>query len=192
MYNHAGALIVFNSFLPSGATTNTARSGAVAGINTLSEFFSNQFSGLLSNILSSAVEDVDFIDEIDFNLRYNVESTEAFENQSNFLESGEFRMRTSARLFERVEVDLGGNYGVGNATVGTESGAYFTGNFAIQYALTKDRRLVLRIYSGTDRVLEGQRFRSGVGLRYQQEFDSFDNFFKSLRGAVEKGSSPGS
>lgn len=191
MYDHAGALIVFNSFVPSasGAGGNIG-SGALA--NTISEFLSNQFSRLFSSLLRSAVADVGFIDEIDFNVKYDVRNRTADlqpDQETYAVEGGEFKMRTSARLFERVELDLGGNYGVGTSTLGaTESGTYFTGNFAIQYALTEDRQLVLRVYSATDRVLEGRRFRSGVGIRYQQEFDSFPNFFEGLKNAIQKGS----
>jgi hypothetical protein len=45
---------------------------------------------------------------------------------------------------------------------------------------------MLRVYSLSDQVLEGRRFRSGVGIRHQKEFNSFDSFYASLERAAQK------
>jgi len=187
MYKQAGALIVLNTFVPSAVGGGQAL-GAAAGVNTLSEFVSSQFSNVLSDILRTAVEDVEFIDDIDLDLNYNVGTDDALRGEGFGITSGQFRVSTTARLFDRVELDVGTNYFVGNAnSVGaTESGTFFTGNFALQYALTEDRQLMLRVYSLSDQVLEGRRFRSGVGIRHQKEFDSFDSFYSGLENAAQK------
>ena len=187
MYKQAGALIVLNTFVPS-AVGGGRDIGVAAGVNTLSEFVSSQFSNVLSNILRSAVEDVEFIDDIDLDLNYNVGTDDVVRGEGLEINSGQFRVSTTARLFDRVELDVGTNYFVGNTnSVGaTDAGTFFTGNFALQYALTEDRQLMLRVYSLSDQVLEGRRFRSGVGIRHQKEFDSFDSFYSGLEKAAQK------
>lgn len=186
MYKQAGALIVLNTFVPSGVGGGQAL-GMAAGVNTLSEFVSSQFSNVLSDILRSAVQDVEFIDDIDLDLNYNVGTDDLLRGEGMGISSGEFRVSTTARLFDRVELDVGTNYFVGNNnSVGaTESGTFFTGNFALQYALTEDRQLMLRVYSLSDQVLEGRRFRSGVGIRHQKEFHSFNSFYNGLEKAAK-------
>ena len=187
MYKQAGALIVLNTFVPSVVGGGQAI-GVAAGVNTLSEFVSSQFSNVISNILRSAVEDVEFIDDIDLDLNYNVGTDDLLRGEGLGISSGEFRISTTARLFDRVELDVGTNYYVGNtSSVGaSESGTFFTGNFALQYALTEDRELKLRVYSLSDQVLEGRRFRSGVGIRHQKEFKSFDGFYSALKSTAQK------
>ncbi|NBC24888.1 MAG: hypothetical protein GVX78_04655 [Bacteroidetes bacterium] len=187
MYKQAGALIVLNTFVPSAVGGGKAL-GAAAGVNTLSEFVSSQFSNVISTILRSAVEDVEFIDDIDLDLNYNVGTDDLLRGEGLGISSGEFRISTTARLFDRVELDVGTNYYVGNQnSVGaSESGTFFTGNFALQYALTEDRQLKLRVYSLSDQVLEGRRFRSGVGIRHQKEFNSFGGFYSALESAAQK------
>ncbi len=187
MYKQAGALIVLNTFVPSGASGGQAL-GVAAGVNTLSEFVSSQFSNVLSDILRSAVEGVEFIDDIDLDLNYNIGTDDLLRGEGLGINTGEFRVSTTARLFDRVELDVGTNYYVGNTnTLGaSESGTFFTGNFALQYALTEDRQLMLRVYSLSDQVLEGRRFRSGVGIRYQKEFHSFDSFYEGLEKTAQR------
>jgi hypothetical protein len=190
LYAQAGALIVLNTFAPS-ATANGQALGFAAGVNTLSEFVSNQFSNLLSGLLKSAVKDIDFINDIDLQLNYNLNTNELLNGgQATTLENGELRINTTTRLFDRLELDLGGNYGTNNTNsiVGNQ-GTYFNGNIALQYRLTEDNELVMRIYSLTDQVLEGRRVRSGVGLRYQKEFDTFEEFFNGLQSTIDKGRS---
>jgi len=187
MYKQAGALIVLNTFVPSVAAGGQAL-GVAAGVNTLSEFVSSQFSNVLSDILRSAVEGVEFIDDIDLDLNYNIGTDDLLRGEGLGINTGEFRVSTTARLFDRVELDVGTNYYVGNTnTIGaSESGTFFTGNFALQYALTEDRQLMLRVYSLSDQVLEGRRFRSGVGIRYQKEFHSFNSFYDGLQKTAQR------
>jgi hypothetical protein len=118
MYKQAGALIVLNTFVPSAVGGGQAL-GVAAGVNTLSEFVSSQFSNVLSDILRSAVEDVEFIDDIDLDLNYNVGTDDLLRGEGLGISSGEFRVSTTARLFDRVELDVGTNYFVGNTNSAT-------------------------------------------------------------------------
>lgn len=59
--------------------------------------------------------------------------------------------------------------------------SYVAGDIELQYALTPDRRYLLRVYNKSDAVLEGRRIRSGIGFTYQKSVDSFWDLFKFNR-----------
>ena len=84
------------------------------------------------------------------------------------------------RLFDdRIVVDVGGSYVTDNPWT---SDQYFAGDYALEYALTEDGRLKVRLYYRNDRTIEGIKNKTGIGLSYRREFD---NFMDWLRG-VEK------
>ena len=54
---------------------------------------------------------------------------------------------------------------------------YITGDLELQYAITPNRRYLLRLYSRGDAVLEGRRTKSGIGFSYQRTVDSIKELF---------------
>jgi len=57
----------------------------------------------------------------------------------------------------------------------------------IEYVLNKDRSIKLRVYQRLQPDIGGgRRFQVGTGLSFRKEFDSFGEFWRSLRGDTKK------
>ena len=174
-------LLWAGTFLPSNVlqsdnTTELAGSGIY---NTLSEFLSNQLSLFLSEMLEQAVADVDFISGIDFDVGYSQD----FDFNSQNYSASEWELRLKNRLFDdRIILDVGGNYITDSPVAGT----YFAGDYALEYVLTRDRRLKVRFYHRNERTIEGQKNKVGIGLSYRREFDSFGEWLTGLDKEAKK------
>ena len=175
-------LLVFRGFLPSGGVSSTQASNAVIS-STLTELLSNQASLVISNLLSTAVEDVNFIDDIDFDVSFNPQSQTFNPIGDTDLSTGnEFAFNLNSQLKGGWELDLGGNY-TSQLAQGQE---FFAPQWAIQYSLSKDRRLKIRVFNRTDYAQGLPRRKTGVGLTYQRSYDSFKDFFNNAEQDIKK------
>lgn len=181
------SLITVGDFWPDeGAGSGVVYSGTA---KTLTGFLSSQVSGFLSYMVNQAIRDVGFIDyiDVDVNLNYMANNIGDIsgEDLQNLNQFGANEVGVNMRYFlfdERAIVELGGDYVEGNSI--SAAGAYVKGNVSIQYVLTDDRRLRVNLYSNTDHIIEGYQVKSGVGLRYQREFDSFEGFYNSIKSSL--------
>lgn len=88
-------------------------------------------------------------------------------------------------LNDRLSVQVGGNLDFGtnfnNAAPGT-NGAFVGNDLVIEYILSRDRTLKLRVYQRLEPdVAGGRRLQIGTGLSYRREFDSFGDFWRSFK-----------
>ncbi|MGB1248002.1 MAG: translocation/assembly module TamB domain-containing protein [Chitinophagales bacterium] len=175
-------LLVLNQFLPTANSalatqTNSYISGGAA--NTVSEFISNQLSRYFNDALSYVVDD------LDFNFNYRAYDQEAnFQNDLDELtlqKRREFQLALSKRfLNDRIAINLGGNVDFGEDFY--EDGAnstYFGGDFSLEYAITKDKRLRAKAFTITDynHLEQENQTKFGAGLSYKREFDKIGEFF---------------
>ena len=176
-------LLVINGFLPS---ESALQGGALTtgGINTITEFLSNQLSIYLTDFLSN------YIKGIDVDIGYGRYQYQTIDYSAT---GDEFSGRFSLPVFND-KASISGEIGVERSLIaGGASGIYVTGDFVIEYYISKDRRFKLRAYNSTDQVLEGRRTKTGIGLSYRREFDSLSDFFeasKSKSPKVQKSKSP--
>lgn len=174
-------LVVFGSFLPSadqqpGLVTNLGAST----INTLSEFLSNQLSGIFSTFLNDIVDDVDFISGIDVDLSY----IQQYDYQdiggtgpTNFSD-GEYQFRLKNRLWnDRWVITLGGDYGAQSVVT---SDPYFNPEGVLEWN-TPVKGLKLRVYYRAEQNFQGQSQKIGGGIRFRKEFDNILDFKKALK-----------
>jgi hypothetical protein len=190
--DQVAALLIFQSFIPSnnalGSSFFNANNLAYSGINTLSEFISSQISFQLSNLLQQAIVDNKYLSSIDFEL--------AFANNTAF-DNGQFETDllpdeigvnvTSTLKNDRWGVGIGGNYVRNNGFIDSD---YTTQDFRIEYYITDDKRLKLRVYGQNDYDLVVGNFereqRYGVGISYRKEFGSFDNLKEDIDKSIKK------
>lgn len=178
-------LIVFNSFIQSNRMADVFGASGIqsASINTLSEFLSSQLSMYITNILNSMVGEGSIISGIDFdvNVRNNT-----FGLASNGLAPDEIAIRNTVVFKnERLSLDIGGNYVF-----------QFQGNtinqvlpdFALEFRLTEDRKLKVRLYGkyDIDVTTLGLREKYGLGVAYRTEFGSMTDFEKNIKEAAKK------
>lgn len=165
-------LIVLGQFLPSDLSFNS--NGAIA--NTLSEYFSNQMSLLLTDLLGNLIGNGKTVSSLDFDVVYNrgVTDSETLTSRDALeisLKSGLFN--------DRVSLGLGGNFAFGQAT---QSGAFFGEEIILEYAISANRDLKLRLYERRDQDLgTGRRIQAGAGLSWRKEFNSFHEFWDSVK-----------
>ncbi len=190
--DQVAALLIFQSFIPSnnalGSSFFNANNLAYSGINTLSEFISSQISFQLSNLLQQAIVDNKYLSSIDFEL--------AFANNTAF-DNGQFETDllpdeigvnvTSTLKNDRWGVGIGGNYVRDN---GFSFGDYTTQDFRIEYYITDDKRLKLRVYGQNDFDLVVGNFereqRYGVGISYRKEFGTFSNLKEDIDKSIKR------
>lgn len=168
-------LLMLGQFLPSGYTI---QAGDV-GINTLSEMLSNQLSIYFTEFVSEFFTGNKLIQGIDFDISYN-RYTAGSDNgtiggaPSVTYTNNELRGRLKLIVNDKVSVFIGGNLDVGGGNQ-----VYSTNNnsseILVEYYITKDKRLKINAYNTTEPDFAGGRRRkSGVGLSFRKEFDSFD------------------
>ena len=174
-------LIVFNSFIPSNTISDVFNNNTnfiqSAGINTLSEFVGSQLSIFVTGIVNEALEKNGLISGIDFDIDLrNTSSFGGVSGSSTSLLPTEIEVRLKNKfrfLDERLSVNVGGNYVRQNTLPSLNN--YIVPEFFIEYALTKDRQLNLKLYGKYDLdeiSLDSRRQKFGLGLRYKNEFGS--------------------
>ncbi len=174
-------LLVLGQFLPSGYTI---QAGDV-GINTVSEMLSNQFSMFVTEMFSEFLTGSNLIKGIDFDISFNrFTSTGDVRDPANSYTNNELRTRLKVIVSDRFSVQGGVN--VGNQTYRNTNGL-LASEFVLEYVLTKDRRLKLRVYAGSEAdIASGRRNRQGVALNYKREFDSFSELLEARKQKKEK------
>jgi len=180
-------LIVFNSFLPSNSSQIALGGSDIgnAGIGTLSEFVSSQLSLLFTGLLNEVFADNDIISGIDFDIGFRKNSFNGVQNNNGDIAPDEYEARVKSRfkfLDERLSLDLGGNYVRENVLNGGVIGDYFIGDFIIEYFLTDDRKLKLRMYGqyDYDEISIARRQKYGLGIGYRTEFGTLSDFKNTM------------
>ena len=172
-------LIVIGGFLPSEQGGLQGRE-LLTGINTLSELLSSQLSIYLTEFFSSAVSS-DFLSLEDFDVAYDVYEA-SLTDLDNLGTGHEVHLRQRYRIKERWVIntawgfDLGSEYRSTNRGGGDTPPALVTGDFIIEYELTKDKRLKIRGYykNEPEILFGGRKNNAGLGLSFRREFDRLD------------------
>ncbi len=179
------ALIVLGNFLPPTEINTTPTAGTLFGINTLSELITNQLSLYVNSLLSDVVGEGKVISSIDFDIGYRISQLgEASDLENQYETSNQVQLGLKNRfLNDRLTVGIGGNFDItsSNSSTNPESGAYFAGDFAIEYLLTADGRYKVRAYNRSQFGESYNNIRTGIGMAYRRQFDTFSEFLESLR-----------
>lgn len=171
-------LLILGQFLPTGYSI---QAGDI-GINTLSEMLSTQASIYLTEFFTDFLSGNNLIQGIDLDISFKSFTAGADLNTSSF-SNRELSTKVKVIVNDRFSVQAGGNFG----TQSTGTSGFWAGEFVIEYVLTKDRRLKLKMYAGTEsNPTLGQRSRQGLALSYRREFDSFSELFEESRKKREK------
>ena len=154
------ALLISGSFLPD------EQSGVVNNTNMLFSNVAEIMAGQLNNILQKL--------DIPLDLGLNYQSSESGTNI--------FDVAVSTQLFNN-RVIVNGNVGNRDYRTTSSSGADVVGDLDIEIKLDKPGQLRLNLFSHSaddyTTYLDNTQ-RSGVGIAYQKEFNSFREFFRNL------------
>ena len=171
--NQAGFLLLFNSFLPTGSSSDQKVSGYS---NTVTQLISDQISKILSQGLGSLIKGA----SLDV-LLSDLESKES----RNFGFSYKQEI-----LGGRLILTIGGNVNFGNNTLTsngipntgqtTNNNAAIAGDFVLEYLVTADGRIRLKTYARTANydLINQDKIRTGVAISFQKNFDNIQELFK--------------
>jgi len=176
MNKQAFGLIVLGQFLPSDLSFNSNETI----FNTLSSYLTNQFSMLVKDIFSKYYGEGKTLSSFDVKLNYNRVSVTDLTGNQGFTtgDAVEFSLR-SGFLNDRISFDVGGNFAFGQSS---QNGTFFGEDLALEYAISANRDLKLRIYERRDHDIGGdRRIQVGTGLSWRKEFNSFSEFWQSMR-----------
>ncbi len=163
------SLLILNRFLPVAVSQNETGSGITGlGSATTSDFVSTQISNWLSEISN------------DFDVGINYRPGDQISNQ-------EVAVALSTQLFnERLTVR--GNFGVTQASElqYTQGQSGLVGDFLLEYMLTEDGKIRLKVFNETNPYENfstggaGSIYTQGVGLIYQEDFNTLDEFVNKV------------
>lgn len=173
-------LMVLGSFLPSSTATDVVVDGiSGVAVNTFTEFLSSQLSLFLTDIVSGAIQDGGAISGFQLDVSVNQYNSTSI---SNFQDQSEIGLRPKLLFFnDRLSIEAGG----GVSFVG-DFGTFFGQDVAIEYSISRDRRLKARITQKTDNSVFGNRNSFGAGLTYRREGDTFKELFARTKSKKAK------
>jgi hypothetical protein len=183
-------LILTGQFIPSSESSlaggGIAQVGLDVGLNTLSEFISNQLSQYLSGLLSEVIPDLDVgVTYRQYDNGYDLDNIGRV--------GREIELKLSKRFFDdRINLNLSQDFDINN-----QQGQYYSPEFVLEYLITSDGRFKLRVFKLNEQELTGMRIKWGAGINYSVEFDSFfkkkgsdydspQQFFEGFRDAVKQ------
>jgi hypothetical protein len=83
---------------------------------------------------------------------------------------------------DRISIQGGGSGVVGGGNQVYTNNGQLSGDFQIEYIISKDRRLKIKAYNSSEADLAGgRRIKRGAGLSYRKEFDSFEELVSSRK-----------
>ncbi|MEP7197365.1 MAG: translocation/assembly module TamB domain-containing protein [Saprospiraceae bacterium] len=160
------SLIIFRTFIGTGSKLDNISTVQNTGINTFSEFLSNQISIFASNLLAEAYDKVGIVSGVDVNVNYNPNTIVVGSEQTN---ASEVVFNIKHHLWnDEWAVSIGGNYG-NNSPFNQTS--YFNPESIIEWNTPVPGLKMRMYYKGVEGV-DGVRHRLGTGVTYRKEFNS--------------------
>ncbi len=165
-------LLIARSFIPSVSSVVNI-DGTV--VNTVSEVITNQLSFFLTQYLQESVDEVPFISSVELNIGYNVYRNNYTAEAQELVKTGnEFMVQPEIGfLNNRLQLTMEANLQTGSAVT---SNTLITHDFVVEYSITKDNRLIAKLYQRTEPYVFEKTSKLGIGLTYQKEFDRFHEF----------------
>ncbi len=185
-------LLAFQTFLPDNNLVSNDVLGSsnflqTAGVSTLSEFVSSQLSRLFTGLFEAALTDNGLIAGVDFDIGL-IKNSSLLQQSSAGLAPDEIQVNFKNRfrfLNERLSFNLGGNYIPQSLA---DNASFFGLDFALEYFITNDRKLKLRMYGRSDidqLVVDGRQEQYGFGLGYRTEFGTLADFQEGLKKSIK-------
>lgn len=186
-------LLAFGTFLPDNNLVSNDVLGSsnflqTAGVSTLSEFVSSQLSRLFTGLFEAALSDNGLIAGVDFDIGL-IKNSSLLQQSRAGLAPDEIQVQFKNRfrfLNERLSLNLGGNY-IPQTVL--DNASFFGVDFALEYYITKDRKLKLRMYGRSDIdqfVIDGRQEQYGFGLGYRTEFGTLADFQEGLKRSIKE------
>lgn len=170
-------LIVLNTFLPSDVGFASNSNLRVGSINTFTETVSSYLSNIFNKFIGEYITGLDV--QIGYNF-YEFDKVNASDPNKQF--GQQFRFRGNYAINDKWTFGLGLGVESGGVTQSLNNTNGFLGYDAyVDYSISQDRRLKMRISLVSDQVVQGRRNKPAVGIRFRTEFDKIEDLFKSAK-----------
>ncbi|MEL6922551.1 MAG: translocation/assembly module TamB domain-containing protein, partial [Bacteroidota bacterium] len=172
-------LLVFGTFLPNG-TGITSDQLLSPVVNTLSEMLSNQLSRLISEMVASSIDPSGVLSGVDLQTGFDIFSGNDA-SESMRLDGWEIQIKPKVYLFkDRIALAAG-------LTTGQfDSDTYIRPDILFEARLSQDSRWRLFVYHRAVFNLNQQNNKTGGGIRYQRDFDTWRELFNRKPKKKEK------
>lgn len=169
------SLLVLNRFYRTDNTGDYENQAQVAGVTTLTEMMSNQLSRWFSQ----------FSNNVDIGVAYRRGDRE------KEMTSDELELAVSTQLLDdRITISANGNMDVGGnkGTAEENKKTNIAGDFDVEVKLNKQGTLKMKAYSHTDEKIlyNSTETIQGVGVSYQESFDTFRELLHKYFGFLTK------
>jgi hypothetical protein len=167
--NQAFGLLIVNRFLPVGNLSNGGDYLSSGAINSLTEWFGDQLSSILSQGLNKY--------NIGIVLNYNISNTAI--SQDAITRYRELTAQINKSFFNnRITVSAGADYDFGTSTYATSNTNYLTGDFEAQIKLRGENNYLTVFTRGQyDAINNRNAQKSGVGFKHSRTFNFFYELF---------------
>ncbi len=164
----AFAIIVLGGFLPSNQQAFGATDVNNAVNTTLSGILSTQLANYINSWLRDVIKNNGVISGVDLNI-----STQAGINLESLTTNiNSVQVRPRINLFDnKLSIDAG------FVTSEFNNQTKINSDVAVEWYITKDRLLRFRVYNRGVQDVQGQRNRTGAGLSWRKEFETWKDFF---------------
>ncbi len=162
-------ILAFNTFYPINST-QSRNVGNDLWMSLASSTITSQLNNLLTGVL---------------NENWSI-GTELHSGDKN-LSDVEMDVNVSTRLFDdRMTVNSNIGYKNSSSTT-TNNNSNFTGDFDIQFKLTKSGNVILKVYDITNnQYFEQAKRTQGVGIMYKKEARTFKRLFQKIKSIIKK------
>jgi hypothetical protein len=171
-------LVVLGDFLPSNFnSTGTDLVNSVV-VNTFTEMLSNQLSIYVTDLVTEALGDNSFVNNLDVNVNIRRDNGQLVDDPTSFNNQTAYELGLSNSLFnDRLTISGVVNY-IDN---GADGNGQYTSDFELELSLTKDARWRLKGYNRNELFLDDLRNKSGLGISYERDFDTLSELDLSLK-----------
>ena len=181
-------LLVFGTFLPPGNSLGIEGNVGTGLTSTLSELLSIQFARHINSLLADVVGTGKIYSGMEVDLGVNIYQEDAAVGE-DAITSRVFNINLKNHFFNnRVTVQLGGNFDISaNNPINTTATSDFAGDILIEVILSKNRRYRMQVYNRFEpdyTTGSKNRRKTGFGLSYKREFNSFSDLFKGMKEAI--------
>jgi len=178
-------LVVVGSFLPPSSTAALIQGGdyMASAFNTLTQMLSSQLSNYLNGLAAEWIGGS--LSRIEFDIIYNEYRSLITPDQPVLNSVGrDLQVRlTGGFNDDRITVQMGSQFGI--TQPGTSANeAFIGGDVTVEIQFTQSRHWRLRVYHRTEPDIAGgaRRSRSGGGVVFRKEFDTFGAMIGGLSG----------
>jgi hypothetical protein len=165
-------LLMLNQFLPKDLNAASAIGSSVN--SSISDFITSQLSGYFSDWISEVIPNA----EIDIGYQKIGSGDVGLEEY----DQSQFEVGLKQKLFDdALTIKVGGTYSYETASGDPNAG--IAGDFEVEYKIRPDGRVRVKAFrqSDFDAVASKNDTRTGLGLFYTKDFDTFSELFQNNR-----------